>query len=76
LWLGTKTLVGTIEKDVGVIMPFIDISGRMIDAGVNPEAIARVENWVGLVMFLGLCVLVYLDCWRAKPEETIDLSEH
>ena len=66
--LGAKVLVGTKEEVVGKIMPFLDMSGRMIDSGVDPEALARTENWVGLLLFLALCVFVYFDCRRAKPE--------
>jgi hypothetical protein len=66
--LGTKVLVGTKEELVGKIMPFLDMSGHMLDWGVNAEALARTENWVGLVLFLALCVFVYFDCRRAKPE--------
>jgi len=66
--LGTKQMVGTTETLVGKIMPFLDCSGRMIDAGVDPAALARTENWLGLLLFLGLCVFVYLDCRRAKAE--------
>jgi hypothetical protein len=68
LWLGVKTMVGTEEKLIGKIMPFLDMSGRMIDGGVNPESLARTENWIGLILFLALCVFVYFDCRRAKPE--------
>jgi len=68
LALGVKTMVGQTEKLVGKIMPFLDLSGRMIDAGVSPESLARVENWVGLILFILLCVFVYLDCRRARPE--------
>lgn len=71
LLLGTRQMVGTTETLVGKIMPFLDMSGRMIDAGVNPESLARVENWLGLILFLGLCVFVFWDCCRAKPEETL-----
>jgi hypothetical protein len=49
-------------------MPFLDMGGRMIDGGVNPEGLARFENWLGLILFLALCVFVYFDCRRAKPE--------
>ncbi|MEW6250664.1 MAG: OPT/YSL family transporter [Planctomycetota bacterium] len=50
------------------VMPFLDVSGRMIDAGADPESLARTQNWVGAVLFLLLCLFVYLDCRRAKPE--------
>jgi putative OPT family oligopeptide transporter len=66
--LGTKVLVGAKEELVGKIMPFLDCSGRMIDAGVDPVGLARTENFIGLVLFLALCVFVYFDCRRAKPE--------
>ena len=36
---------------------------------MNPESLARVENWLGLILFLGLCAFVYFDCRRAKAEE-------
>jgi hypothetical protein len=63
-----QTLADGTELVVGKIMPFIDISGRMIDAGVNPDGLARTENWLGLLLFLALCTFVYFDCRRAKPE--------
>lgn len=66
--LGTETLVGAKEQLVGKIMPFLDMSGHMIDWGADPESLARTQNWLGLLLFLGLCVFVYLDCRRAKPE--------
>ena len=68
LFLGAKTWVGSGEEIVGKIMPFLDVGGRMIDGGVNPEGLARFENWLGLILFLALCVFVYFDCRRAKPE--------
>jgi uncharacterized oligopeptide transporter (OPT) family protein len=70
LWLSTKTVVQGVEREVGTIMPWLDISGRLIDRGTDPAALARFENWLGLVMFLGLCVFLYWDCRRAKPDET------
>jgi hypothetical protein len=68
LLLGAKQWVGGQEEIVGKIMPFLDVSGRIIDGGADPEALARTENLIGLIMFLGLCVFVYFDCRRAKPE--------
>jgi hypothetical protein len=68
-WLGIKTLVGAEEQLVGKIMPFLDCSGRVIDGGVNPESLARTQNWLGLILFIGLCVFMYFDCRRAKPSE-------
>ncbi len=50
------------------VMPSLDLGRRMLDAGVNPEHLARTQNWLGLVLFLLLCVFVYFDCRRAKPE--------
>lgn len=52
-----------------VVMPFLDLGGRM--AGATDEsavALARTQNWLGLILFLALCVFVYFDCRRAKPE--------
>jgi hypothetical protein len=73
---GVAEMVEGAQVYVGKIMPFIDCSGRMLDGGTNPENLARVENWLGLLFFLGLCGFVFWDCCRAKPEETIDLGEH
>ncbi|MFH1747801.1 MAG: OPT/YSL family transporter [Planctomycetota bacterium] len=67
-YLGVKTLIGEGEKIVGKIMPFLDMSARMIDAGVDPAFLARTQNWLGAVLFLALCIFVYFDCRRAKPE--------
>lgn len=68
LALGTKTLVDGVEKVIGKIMPSIDISGRLLDAGTDPGNLARIENWLALLLFLALCAFVYFDCRRAKPE--------
>jgi hypothetical protein len=68
LSLGVKTLVNGTEKMVGKIMPFLDVSGRLVDAGIDPGDLARYQNWLGLILFLALCVFVYFDCRRAKPE--------
>ena len=65
---GSPVLVGAEERIVGKIMPFLDMSGRMIDGGMNPETLARAQNWLGLILFLALCLFVYFDCRRAKPE--------
>ena len=51
-----------------VVMPAIDVSKRMLDGGVDPAGLARTQNWLGLLLFLGLCVFVYFDCRRAKAE--------
>ena len=67
-YLGVKTLVGTKEEIVGKIMPFLDMSGWLIDHGVNPKTLAQTENWLGLALFVFLCIFVYFDCRRAKPE--------
>jgi len=68
LLLGAKKMVGSSEELVGKIMPFLDMSGRMVDSGVDPAGLARTQNWLGAVLFLALCVFVYFDCLRAKPE--------
>ena len=54
------------------IMSGIDIQGWMLAAGMAPEAIARLTNWLGLLFFLGLCAFVYWDSRRAKPPEPED----
>ncbi len=54
----------TIEK----VMEGMDLSARFIDHGSDPAHLARTQNWLGLVLFLALCVLVYFDCRRARPE--------
>ncbi len=68
LW-GATTMVGEREVLVGKIMPFFDISGRLLDGGTNPETLTRFANVFGLVMFLALCAFLYWDCMRAKPDE-------
>jgi len=68
MFLGAKTLVGGSEEVVGKIMKFLDVSGRMVDSGVDPQYLARTQNWLGAVLFLALCAFVYFDCRRAKAE--------
>jgi len=65
---GVKMLVGAKEQIVGKIMPFMDVSGRMVAAGFDPETLARAQNWIGLILFLALCAFVFFDCRRAKRE--------
>jgi len=69
LLLGAKTWVGGAEEMVGKIMPFLDCSGRLVDGGTNPESLAKLGNWLGLIFFLALCVFVYFDCRRTTAEE-------
>jgi len=66
---GVATIVGGKEKTIGKIMHWLDVSGRLIDGGINPQSLARFANWFGLVMFIALCAFVYWDCLRAKPDE-------
>ncbi len=74
---GVAEIVDGAQPFVGKIMPFLDVSGRMMDGGkINPESLARAENWLGLLLFLGLCLFLYWDCSRAKPEEGADLTGH
>ena len=40
----------------------------MIDAGVDPQSLALTENWLGLILFLLLCLFIFWDCLRAKPD--------
>jgi hypothetical protein len=68
IWGVKQTLADGTEVIVGKIMPFLDLSGRMLDGGVDGESLARFENWLGLILFLALCVFVYFDCRRAKVE--------
>ncbi|MBU0718545.1 MAG: OPT/YSL family transporter, partial [Planctomycetes bacterium] len=68
LLLGAKKMVGGAEEMVGKIMPFLDCSGRMIDSGVDAEWLARLQNFLGLIMFVALCLFVFWDCLRAKPD--------
>lgn len=67
-FLGSKMLVGAKEQIVGKIMPALDLSGRMVDSGMDPASLARTQNWLGLILFLGLCLFVFFDCRRAKAE--------
>ncbi|MHC4696955.1 MAG: OPT family oligopeptide transporter [Planctomycetota bacterium] len=65
---GAVELVEGAQVYVGKIMPFFDVSGRLIDGGTNAVWLTRLENLAGLVMFLALCLFVYWDCLRAKPD--------
>lgn len=53
----------------GKIMPWLNFAKRQIDNGMNPEELARMNNWLGIAAFGGLCFLVYIDCRRAKARE-------
>lgn len=71
---GVSEVVAGTQVYVGKIMPFLDCSGRMIDGGADPKSLARTQNWLGLVMFVLLCVFVYWDCRRAKPNNGAPLD--
>jgi putative OPT family oligopeptide transporter len=66
---GTEVAVGDSTEVVGVIMPFLDVSKRLIDGGTDPETLARFGNWLGLFMFLGLCAYMFWDCRRARADD-------
>ncbi len=73
---GVAEIADGTQPFIGKIMPFLDISGRMIDGGINPDTLARVQNWLALLVFLALCTFVFWDCCRAKPDESADLTGH
>ncbi|MEW6199039.1 MAG: OPT/YSL family transporter [Planctomycetota bacterium] len=56
LWWGNK------------VMPALDMGGHLVEGGADPVGLARLQNWLGLLLFLALCVFVYIDCRRAKAE--------
>ncbi len=51
------------------IMDTINVSQWMLNAGMAPETVARLNNWLGLVFLLGLCAWVYWDSRRTEPPE-------
>jgi len=67
---GKEVVVGTTKEVVGVIMPWLDMSKRFVEGGVDPSSLARFSNWLGLFMFLALCVYMYWDCKRAKEDDS------
>lgn len=50
------------------VMPALDMGGHLVEGGADPVGLARLQNWLGLLLFLALCVFVYIDCRRAKAE--------
>jgi OPT family oligopeptide transporter len=46
----------------------IDIQAALIRGGQSPEEMGRLFNWLGVVAFLALCVFIWWDSRRAKPE--------
>jgi putative OPT family oligopeptide transporter len=52
----------------GHIMRWLDFGQRRIAGGANPAAVAQSTNWIGLIAFAVLCLFVYWDCRRARPE--------
>ncbi len=50
------------------IVSWLDWGQRRIAAGVAPEVVAQTANWLGAVAFLILCLIVYWDCRRARPQ--------
>lgn len=48
------------------IMESLNVPARRIMGGSDPDAVCRFGNWLGLGVFLALCVFVYYDACRAK----------
>jgi uncharacterized oligopeptide transporter (OPT) family protein len=49
----------------------INIGNWLERAGWSADSVGSLGNWLGLTLFLALCVFVYLDCRRARPEPTL-----
>ena len=63
----TNALVILDDKWQAVaIMDAIDSSRWLQAAGMTPEGVGRLGNWLGLVLLLLLCAFVYWDSRRAK----------
>ncbi|RIK69191.1 MAG: oligopeptide transporter, OPT family [Planctomycetota bacterium] len=52
----------------GRIMPFLDVARRLLESGMNADALVRMSNWLGLLAFAVLCGFVYFGCRRARPQ--------
>ncbi len=53
------------------ILQSIDLTQRRVAAGADPASLAQMNNWLGLVAFVILCLIVYWDCRRARPEPAL-----
>jgi len=65
-----KLFIAFVDKPLfkdNQLMPRLDLSARWIAQGSDPEQIARLNNWLGLVFLLALALFAYWDCRRAKP---------
>jgi putative OPT family oligopeptide transporter len=49
------------------LMNWLQIPPQLVALGWDRDGVAGLTNWLGLFMFLGLAVLAYLDCRRARP---------
>lgn len=47
-------------------MKWIQIPPRLLSSGWTAEGVEAFTNWLGLIMFLALCLFAYVDCRRAK----------
>ncbi len=52
-------------------MHMININGHLIDGARTPEHVGRIGNWLGMVAFLVLCIVTFVDCRRAKASDAI-----
>lgn len=47
---------------------WLNVPARMIHNGGDPEYVCRLGNWLGLIVFLLLCLYTYWDSRRAKAQ--------
>lgn len=60
------TIVDDNVSSAHRLLPKLDMTEKML-SGRTPEQWAQMSNWLGLIAFVVLAILMYIDCRRAKP---------
>lgn len=50
----------------GPVLDALDVPAALVRRGLDPAAVARAGNWLGLAAFTALCLFIYADSRRAR----------
>ena len=73
-FIAGAAIIGVVLRGLGAwsvtapLLEGMDVLSALINGGSDPADLGRTFNWIGVVAFLVLCLFIFVDSRRARPE--------